>query len=57
MQLATTSALCLAVLCTLAASAQAPDSVKAALSKSLTFHASFDRGPDADFARGDRSIY
>jgi hypothetical protein len=27
------------------------------LSKSLTFHASFDKGADADFALGDRRIY
>jgi hypothetical protein len=27
------------------------------LSKSLTFYASFDHGPDADFARGDRKLY
>jgi hypothetical protein len=27
------------------------------LSKSLTFHASFDKGADADFALGDRLIY
>lgn len=28
-----------------------------ALSRSLTFHASFDNGPDADFALGDPRIY
>src|SRR4051794_19911101 len=27
-----------------------------ALERSLTFHASFDHGPDADFARGDRTL-
>ena len=27
-----------------------------ALEKSLTFHASFDHGPDADFARGERTL-
>jgi hypothetical protein len=27
------------------------------LSEALTFHASFDQGPDADFARGDKAIY
>ena len=31
--------------------------VRASLSKALTFHASFDHGPDADFALGDRHIY
>jgi hypothetical protein len=39
------------------ASAQTPNAIVAALSKSLTVHASFDHGFDADFARGDRSIY
>jgi hypothetical protein len=29
----------------------------APLRESLTFHASFDNGPDADFARGDELIY
>ena len=29
----------------------------AVLAESLTFHASFDNGPDADFASGDRAIY
>lgn len=28
-----------------------------ALSQALTFHASFDAGPDADFGKGDRKIY
>jgi hypothetical protein len=27
------------------------------LSKSLTFHASFDHGPDADFGLGDKKVY
>lgn len=27
------------------------------LSKSLTFHASFDHGPDADFGAGDKKVY
>jgi hypothetical protein len=31
--------------------------VRASLSRALTFHASFDDGPDADFALGDRRIY
>ncbi len=38
------------------AATEAPDAVKA-LSTALTCHASFDHGPDADFARGNRSIY
>lgn len=29
----------------------------AALREALTFHASFDHGPDADFALGDRTLY
>jgi hypothetical protein len=29
----------------------------AGLSQALTFHASFDNGPDADFALGDKQIY
>lgn len=33
------------------------DSVRAALSQALTFHASFDHGPDADFALGDKQLY
>ncbi len=33
------------------------DSTIAALAKALALHASFDRGPDADFARGDRTLY
>ena len=31
--------------------------IRASLSRALTFHASFDHGPDADFALGDRRIY
>jgi hypothetical protein len=31
--------------------------VTAALASALTFHASFDHGPDADFGSGDRRIY
>ena len=30
---------------------------RAKLSKALTLHASFDRGLDADFSRGDRKCY
>jgi len=33
------------------------DNSVTALGKSLSFHASFDGGPDADFARGDRAIW
>lgn len=31
--------------------------VRASLAEALTFHASFDRGPDADFSLGDGRIY
>lgn len=31
--------------------------VRTALGRALTFHASFDAGPNADFARGDRTLY
>src|SRR5262245_21466766 len=31
--------------------------LRAGLSAALTFHASFDHGPDADFALGDKHIY
>jgi hypothetical protein len=34
-----------------------PDQLRAALSRALTFHASFDQGPDADFALGDKQAY
>src|SRR5581483_2257180 len=30
---------------------------KAKLSRALTFHASFDKGLDADFSRGDKKCY
>jgi hypothetical protein len=33
------------------------DDLRAGLSAALTFHASFDHGPDADFALGDQQIY
>ena len=33
------------------------DSVRVGLAEALTFHASFDHGPDADFARGDGRMY
>ena len=35
----------------------AADSVRVSLTEALTFHASFDHGPDADFALGDARIY
>jgi len=31
--------------------------LRASLSSALTFHASFDNGPDADFALGDKQLY
>jgi hypothetical protein len=31
--------------------------LRAGLAQALTFHASFDHGPDADFALGDKQIY
>jgi hypothetical protein len=40
-----------------AAPVQSAAALQAALSKALTFHASFDRGPDADYGLGDRKIY
>ncbi len=40
-----------------ALSANAQDNAISSLAKALSFHASFDNGPDADFARGDRSIW
>ena len=36
---------------------QAAADVQTSLAKSLTLHASFDRGLDADFARGDKACY
>jgi hypothetical protein len=33
------------------------DSGRVGLAEALTFHASFDHGPDASFGRGDRRIY
>jgi hypothetical protein len=36
---------------------QAPDKPAASLRSALSFHASFDRGPDADFAKGDKRLY
>jgi hypothetical protein len=37
--------------------ADGANSVRAELARALTFHASFDRGPDADFALGDPRLY
>ncbi|MCC6457675.1 MAG: LamG domain-containing protein [Caldilineaceae bacterium] len=34
-----------------------PNETRANLSTALTFHASFDHGPDADFALGDKQVY
>lgn len=39
------------------ATSRPPHDHQASLKRSLTFHASFDRGLDADFARGDARIY
>jgi hypothetical protein len=36
---------------------QSSGAIQTGLSKALTFHASFDKGPDADFGAGDRGIY
>ena len=33
------------------------DALRTGLSQALTFHASFDNGPDADFALGDPRVY
>jgi hypothetical protein len=41
----------------LAGCAVAAPAPQAALRDALTFHASFDQGPDADFARGDRRVF
>ncbi|MBI5801310.1 MAG: LamG domain-containing protein [Verrucomicrobia bacterium] len=51
MKLITTSALLTALLLPLAATAQNTSGLKQA----LTFHASFDKGLDADFSRGDKA--
>src|SRR5438270_857503 len=37
--------------------AQADTQARARLSKALTLHASFDKGLDADYARGDKTCY
>jgi hypothetical protein len=53
MKLLTPSPLLVAALLPLAASAQST----ATLSRALTLHASFDKGLDADFSRGERKCY
>ncbi len=35
----------------------APEGAQASMAQALTFHASFDHGPAADFARGDPELY
>src|SRR5688572_7124787 len=42
---------------TSAPAAPAAKSSSVALRDAVTLHASFDRGGDADFARGDRQVY
>ena len=37
--------------------ADGSDGLRAELAQALTFHASFDTGPDADFALGDPRLY
>ncbi len=53
---------CAAVACLIAvmywpSGAFAQDNFYSPLAKALSFHASFDSSPDADFARGDRAIW
>ena len=43
------------IVCAIAASTSGQE--KAALAKALTLHASFDKGLDADFSRGDKTCY
>jgi hypothetical protein len=50
-------ALALLIAASPAAAAEKKAPAAAALRDAVTFHASFDRGADADFARGDRQIY
>ena len=49
--------LCLTFLALFCAAAPAATTVTASLREALTFHASFDHGPDADFAQGDRRLF
>lgn len=44
-------------MCLAAAGCASPSTKPASLREALTFHASFDQGPDADFALGDRRVY
>lgn len=53
MKLISTHSCLIAILLTLPAQAQDA----ASLGRALTFHASFDKGLDADFSRGDRTCY
>jgi hypothetical protein len=51
-------ALCIiTLLTTLACGAAEDDDALVSLAQALTFHASFDNGPDADFALGDGTLY
>lgn len=45
------------ILCGLAPAASGQGQDQAALAKALTLHASFDKGLDADFSRGDKACY
>lgn len=47
----------LLVACLAAAGCASPSTKPASLRQALTFHASFDHGPDADFALGDRRVF
>jgi hypothetical protein len=47
----------LAIVVVLVSGCASPHSARHSLRESLTFHASFDHGADADYARGDRQIY
>ncbi len=49
--------LCLTLLALSVAAAPAATAAAASLREALTFHASFDHGPDADFAQGDRRLF
>ena len=45
------------IMAILIAQARAQEPAKSPLRDALAFHASFDSGPDADFAKGDRALY
>src|SRR5690606_39988460 len=49
--------LCLGLAFPFALLTTTPGHTDEALSASLLFHASFDQGPDADFAQGDKTLY